>query len=123
MGRKKFDDLSEVLECWIPDQKSTPFSYELESNQMFDMNIRLYQRNLTYIAQIHSHPDEAFHSTIDDDYPILTKNGSYSIVIPNFAMDSTGLENCQCFRLDSGNWIPLNHETIEATFIIRDEDA
>lgn len=35
-----------------------------------------------YVARIHSHPAEAFHSPADDANPVLTHEGALSIVVP-----------------------------------------
>lgn len=39
------------------------------------------------LAQVHTHPRDAFHSKRDDAYPILLTPGLYSLVIPNFARE------------------------------------
>jgi len=33
-------------------------------------------------AQVHSHPDEAFHSKGDDEWAIVRHEGALSIVVP-----------------------------------------
>lgn len=44
------------------------------------------------VAQIHSHPQEAFHSQADDHWAIVRHIGAFSLVLPNFAL-LTSLEN------------------------------
>lgn len=44
------------------------------------------------VAQIHSHPQEAFHSRADDRWAIVRHIGAFSLVLPNFAL-LTSLEN------------------------------
>jgi proteasome lid subunit RPN8/RPN11 len=41
------------------------------------------------LAQIHSHPGEAFHSEVDDEWAIVRYEGALSIVVPYFASDTT----------------------------------
>ena len=36
----------------------------------------------SYVARIHSHPVQAFHSATDDANPALTFDGAFSIVVP-----------------------------------------
>jgi hypothetical protein len=40
-------------------------------------------------AQVHSHPGEAFHSKADDRWAIVRHEGALSLVVPNFALDTT----------------------------------
>ena len=36
------------------------------------------------IAQIHTHPRDAFHSSTDNEWPSVILPGSISVVIPNY---------------------------------------
>lgn len=44
------------------------------------------------VGQIHSHPQEAFHSRADDQWAIVRHVGAFSLVLPTFAL-TTSLEN------------------------------
>jgi hypothetical protein len=44
------------------------------------------ERGLTLLAQMHSHPGSAFHSSIDERSPHSPVIGFVSIVVPNFAI-------------------------------------
>jgi hypothetical protein len=58
-----------------------------------------------YLARIHSHPGEAFHSATDDRNPALTFDGALSIVVPFFGLGlRRGLKSCAVFRLTAGQW-------------------
>lgn len=46
---------------------------------------RVHARGWFILAQIHSHPFRAFHSSIDDAHPVSHQEGFLSIVVPNFA--------------------------------------
>ncbi len=56
------------------------------------------------VAQIHSHPQHAFHSRADDHWAIVRHIGAFSLVLPDFALMAT-LENFMTqvavFRLSS----------------------
>ena len=57
-------------------------------------------------AQVHSHPEEAFHSQADDNWAILRHLGALSIVVPYFAnQTSVGnfLRQVAIFRLNDAN--------------------
>jgi hypothetical protein len=60
-----------------------------------------------WLARIHSHPDQAFHSDTDDRNPALTADGSLSIVVPFYGLGlRRGLETCAVFVLRAGVWMP-----------------
>jgi hypothetical protein len=59
-----------------------------------------------WLARIHSHPGEAFHSPIDDDNPGLTADGAVSIVVPFFGLGlRRGLEACALYERRNGRWM------------------
>jgi hypothetical protein len=61
-----------------------------------------------YVARIHSHPAEAFHSRADDANPVLTHEGALSIVVPFFGLGlRLGLDACAVLRLGRGVWRDL----------------
>ena len=61
-----------------------------------------------YLARVHSHPGEAFHSATDDANPALTHTGALSIVVPYFGLGLRhGLDACAVYRLDEGRWRAL----------------
>jgi hypothetical protein len=43
-----------------------------------------HARGLTLLAQVHSHPSQAFHSPTDEKSPHSSVKGFLSVVIPNF---------------------------------------
>lgn len=58
-----------------------------------------------YVARIHSHPGEAFHSRADDANPVLTHEGALSIVVPFFGLGlRAGLNACAVLRREGGRW-------------------
>ncbi|TKB28720.1 MAG: hypothetical protein E5V67_31885, partial [Mesorhizobium sp.] len=67
-----------------------------------------YRRGLTLLAQIHSHPGRAYHSTTDDAYAIATTVGCLSLVVPNFAREPFDFARVAAYRLDGkANWNAL----------------
>jgi proteasome lid subunit RPN8/RPN11 len=43
-----------------------------------------HARGLTLLAQVHSHPGDAFHSVVDERSPHSAERGFLSMVVPNF---------------------------------------
>jgi hypothetical protein len=65
-------------------------------------------RDERYVARIHSHPGEAFHSSVDDDNPVLTHDGALSIVAPYFGLGlRRGLEAAAVFVRQANVWLEL----------------
>ncbi|NIH69207.1 Mov34/MPN/PAD-1 family protein [Modestobacter marinus] len=61
-----------------------------------------------FVARIHSHPAEAFHSAADDANPVLTHEGALSIVVPFFGLGlRRGLDACAVLRRDRTGWCGL----------------
>jgi proteasome lid subunit RPN8/RPN11 len=62
------------------------------------------------IAQVHSHPFEAFHSETDNQFPLVHRKGFLSIVIPYFG--KSGFEDFNEFRVyeyvQNNEWIELD---------------
>jgi hypothetical protein len=73
-------------------------------DELHRINMWLHRHRLRLIAQIHSHPTEAYHSDTDDRYAIATSLGSISIVIPDFAVRPFQLEDCAAYRLSNRPW-------------------
>ncbi|MHB1004093.1 MAG: hypothetical protein ACYC3S_00445 [Chloroflexota bacterium] len=62
----------------------------------------------TYVARIHSHPGEPFHSMADDTNPVLTQQGALSIVVPYFGLAlRRGLDACAVYVLRGATWVAL----------------
>jgi len=61
-----------------------------------------------YVARIHSHPGDAYHSAADDSNPVLTHEGAISIVVPYFGLGlRLGLQTCAVLRRSNGVWCDL----------------
>lgn len=77
----------------------------IDADELFIMNRWLYENQMTLIAQIHSHPTDAYHSELDDEIPIATTQGCVSLVVPDFARSPFDLRQCAGFRLSAlNNW-------------------
>jgi hypothetical protein len=88
----------QVPDCWVEvtDQGKLQLAVALGADE-------------TYIARIHSHPAEAFHSPTDDKNPALTNHGALSIVVPFFGLGlRRGLDACAVYLLGSGGWTHLD---------------
>lgn len=55
--------------------------------------VELAERGYGIRAQVHTHPRRAFHSETDDEWPIVHLAGFLSLVVPDFAQGSIGLDH------------------------------
>lgn len=56
----------------------------VDGEALFAANKSLFERGEVLAGQVHSHPTEAFHSSTDDCFSLVTLVGALSIVIPDF---------------------------------------
>jgi len=107
--------ISEVI-CPLQESSRSKFGlmYTVDGQELHRINLWLYQNKLKLIAQIHSHPSEAYHSETDDEFPIITTLGGLSIVVPYFAQDPLNHLDWAYYRLFSETcWEELNLTEIE----------
>jgi len=108
----------EVRHTLIPQQTGhrlpTGVCVTVDAPELHRINVWLYQNKVKLVAQLHSHPTNAYHSDTDDEYPIATQLGSLSLVIPNFAAEPFALRRCAAYRLlpDQG-WVELGPDRTE----------
>lgn len=94
----------------------------LDAQSLFEMNVMLNQQGLRLVAQLHTHPGEAYHSETDDRYSVVTARGGLSIVVPNFAAALFSLDSCAVYRLNSrGKWIELRQPKLSSLICITEE--
>lgn len=91
----------------------------VDGDALFEMNVLLNERSLRLIAQLHSHPGEAYHSETDDRYSVVTARGGLSLVIPDFAAGPFTLDSCAVYRLEvGGEWIEVPPREVASLFDI-----
>lgn len=116
-GRVDGTDQFRVTRAIVPEQRAMVTDHGLlvvvDGDALFRANKYAYEHEEILCAQVHTHPTAAYHSSTDDDYPLVTLEGALSIVIPNFAADAPGdVEMWACYRLVSfGKWSPLDDST------------
>jgi len=97
---------AKITEVIIPEQQGHRTDHGLavsvSGDELHQINVHLYKTKQRLIAQVHSHPTEAFHSTMDDRYAIATALGSFSIVVPDFATGPFKIADFATYRLLSG---------------------
>jgi hypothetical protein len=80
----------------------------VEGDALHQLNAWLYEHGESLAVQVHAHPTEAFHSVTDDTYPIVTADGSISVVTADFCRQGFFSESTATYRLDGHTWLELD---------------
>lgn len=78
--------------------------YIVDGVELHRLNLWLRENGLTLLAQVHSHPGEAYHSDTDDRWAVVTKLGGLSLVVPDFASAPFDLGRLAAYRLTRAGW-------------------
>ena len=114
-----------VERAFVPDQK--PISsedgvgYFVTGQTLFKLNKGLSETGLRLIAQVHSHPRDAYHSAADDRYAIVTAEGGLSLVVPDFGKAEPDPNNWAVYRLQRRRWCELSAKEVNQLFIVSED--
>jgi hypothetical protein len=96
--------------------------YVVRGEELHRIALDLFDSGMQLIAQIHSHPGEAYHSKTDDAYPIVTVVGGISVVVPNFAIGGLNLKEWAVYRfMPETGWTELSQAKKETFIKINDD--
>jgi hypothetical protein len=73
-----------------------------DPNQILAMIDVVHEHDELVLCQLHTHPKEAFHSSVDDRGAFTDEPGFLSLVLPTFG--SGGLSSAQAYRLTADGW-------------------
>jgi proteasome lid subunit RPN8/RPN11 len=93
-----------VVECCRPLQFARADLFRTPPEGMTALQKRLRDGRLMVAAQVHSHPNEAFHSEADNAWAIVRHEGALSLVVPRFASDiysKAFLDQTKVFRFSN----------------------
>ncbi|MER9548330.1 Mov34/MPN/PAD-1 family protein [Mesorhizobium sp. M0322] len=114
--------IATVERALIPQQRlirnASGVGVYVDGAELHRINVWLFDNGLRILAQIHSHPADAYHSDTDDENALATAVGSLSLVVPDFARGPVNLSQTAVYRLDrAGDWVavpqPLVHHLID----------
>ena len=107
-----------VRHAHLPDQVARADIFRIPPPSMRAILQSLSQSRLMIAAQVHSHPNEAFHSPADDAWAIVRHLGALSLVVPYFALKttvSTFREHTKVFCLAGNNrWHEIPAEELHS---------
>jgi hypothetical protein len=116
-GRFLDDDRFEFVSAYFPEQTTSRgeegLLVRVDGEALFRVNRAFYESGLVLGGQVHSHPTDAYHSEIDDTYPLVTLVGALSGVVPDFGDGGRErLSEWAWYRLVAvGEWAPVGGET------------
>ncbi len=103
LGRR-YGDRVHVHEVFLPVQETEADYFRIPHEGMQALFAHMRQRRLMVAAQVHTHPEEAFHSLADDRWAIVRHRGALSLVVPRFCQTTTAntfVEHAKAYQLDS----------------------
>jgi proteasome lid subunit RPN8/RPN11 len=114
-----------VVQAFVPKQKAISsedgVGYFVNSETLFQLNRDLSETGLRLIAQVHSHPREAYHSDADDRYAIVTAEGGLSLVVPDFGSAPADPTSWAVYRLRGREWREVSTREVGTLFEMIDD--
>lgn len=116
-GRFSTDQVFDVLAVKIPAQRAlrteSGLAVIIDADELHRLNVWLFREGFQLVAQLHTHPNAAYHSDMDDAIPIVAARGGLSLVIPDFARGATDLETYAVYRLGPGDtWDAVDDQSV-----------
>jgi proteasome lid subunit RPN8/RPN11 len=112
-----------LKEVYEPYQETARDYFHLPPESLRALMARLKAGRLRVAAQIHTHPNEAFHSRADARWAIVRHVGALSLVLPHFAATTTVatfLEEVKTYELsEAGEWILTPNRGPDARLVLR----
>lgn len=103
-----------ITAAMIPEQVTSAGRFQVPLAERQRIARELTGTGEFIAAQVHSHPERAFHSPVDDEEAIPRRVGSYSLVVPDFGSRPHLFEDAALFRLsERGSWDPAPLETFQ----------
>lgn len=120
LGRRNGGSIM-IEEAYRPLQTAKVDMFYISPSGMTELHAKLHQLRCLVAAQIHSHPGQAFHSRADDRWAIVRHEGALSIVVPNFAVDTTVdsfFNRVKVYRLSAtGQWVEVNNSELSRLWL------
>lgn len=85
---KREGEATHITSCYRPLQRAKMDQFHIPPEGMAALQGVMRSERLMVAAQVHSHPNLAFHSKADDTWAIVRHEGALSLVVPRFAVDT-----------------------------------
>lgn len=111
----------QVEAVYRPTQTAREDMFHIPPAGMTALYAELRLRRLMVAAQVHSHPQEAFHSKADDRWAIVRHEGALSLVVPHFALDTTVarfLDDTKVYQFSAAaRWTEVPREEVTQSWL------
>ena len=116
LGHRSDTGDAAIAEIHVPQQEAAEDYFRIPPAAMIAFMSHLRRRRLVLLAQVHSHPGEAFHSHADDRWAVVRHESGLSIVVPEFAASLTAANfeaESAVFRLTSDDrWVRVGPDEL-----------
>ena len=93
----------------------------VDGDALHEVNVAVFKRGERLLAQVHSHPGRAYHSSMDDRYAVVASPGALSLVVPDFAVGPFEVSRCAVYRLTRpGVWVEVPRREAESLILLSD---
>lgn len=90
---------------------------EVMGDELHKLNAWLYSAQQVLAVQIHCHPQEAYHSETDDQFPIITALGGASVVVPDFCRHGLLGGGTAVYRLSETGWTRSSEDAADIILV------
>ncbi len=117
LGRDAGAGAARVRDAYEPEQYCRRDQFYIPPASMTALMQTLARTRSKIIAQIHTHPGEAYHSEADAAWAIIRHRGALSLVLPRFAAATTVssfLDEVKAYeRAADGEWVLVSNTCLE----------
>jgi hypothetical protein len=100
-----WDDPRSITHVVHPGHRPHAGGFEVDPGWLNQLWLELSHRRHGIRVQVHTHPGEAFHSAVDDQFPVIHAVGFLSLVIPHFGLGGVGFDNAYLAEIQpTGEW-------------------
>jgi len=112
LGRADGTNVS-VLQGVRPKARTGAGHFAIEARAMARVVALAMELDLQIVGQVHTHPQEAFHSVGDEEGANIRYEGFISIVIPHYGDHLPARTGWAVYRFsESGGWQPLDADVV-----------
>ena len=104
-----------ITQLYHPKHEAHAGGFVLADDWLNEFWLSLAREGLGIRVQVHTHPNEAFHSPTDDAFPIIHTIGFLSLVIPNFGCGPVGFQDAYLTEIQAdGRWreVPIEERLV-----------
>lgn len=102
-GKVLDEDTAEITHLVVPKQLTGPYHFNVPLAERLALIAKVSEHNEFILIQLHTHPQQAFHSPADDEMAITKHQGAISIVVPYFGRHWQGSFEDTSVHINLGN--------------------